>query len=445
MNVITRFPPSPTGNLHIGNARTALFNYLFAHHEKGKMFFRFEDTDKARSKKEYEDDIYASLAWLGIEYANSEIPRQSERTEVYKKYFDSLLANGLAYEAEPSTEHPEKKVVRFKNPGSRIVFNDLIRGEVSFDTAELGDFVIARNVDEPLYHLAVVIDDYEMGVTHVIRGEDHISNTPRQILILEALGFPRPVYAHLPLILAKDRSKFSKRNGSATVREYIDQGYLPEAFLNYLALLGWHPGTDEEIFTKTELIERFNFDQVQKSGAIFDETKLKWVNREHIMRMSPEAFRSYAEQFLSPGTIAALKEKNLFDALIPVMRERIQTFGELAELDREGEFAYFHIEPSYEVQKLCWKEESPEATKGRLMQAQTLLEGISEALWASETVKSALWPYAEQEGRGNVLWPLRYALSGREKSPDPFTIAGIIGRDETTTRIKRAVSKLATG
>src|SRR3989344_5846621 len=244
MSVVTRFPPSPTGYFHIGSARTALFNYLFATHTGGVMSLRFEDTDKARSKKEYEDDILSGLEWLGLTYTKPEIFRQSERTPIYQKYLKKLLDSGAAYEAEPGTDDPGKKVIRFKNPGTSVTFHDLIRGNVSFETAELKDFVIAKSVDEPLYNFAVVIDDYETGVTHVMRGEDHISNTPRQILMLEALGFKRPEYAHIPLILAPDRSKLSKRHGSVAVSEYKRMGFLPEAFVNYLALLGWNPGTE---------------------------------------------------------------------------------------------------------------------------------------------------------------------------------------------------------
>src|SRR6202142_3545999 len=286
MNVVTRFPPSPTGYLHIGSARTALFNLLFAAHEKGTMYLRFEDTDRERSKDEYEADILAGLAWLGIEYTKPAVLRQSERTTVYQKHLTALIEGGLAYTAETATNNPNKQVIRFKNPGVSITFHDLVRGDVSFDTAELGDFVIAKILDEPLYHLAVVIDDHEMGVTHVIRGEDHISNTPRQILILEALGFERPVYAHIPLILAPDRSKLSKRHGATSVNEYRAAGYVPEALVNYLALLGWNPGGEQELFTLRELIAAFTMDHVQKGGAIFDIEKLRWFSKKKIENMS---------------------------------------------------------------------------------------------------------------------------------------------------------------
>ena len=272
--VAVRMAPSPTGNFHVGGARTALFNFLFARKNNGKFILRIEDTDKERSKKEFEDDIFESLEWLGLKY--DEFYRQSERGEIYKNYVEKMLNNDSVYEAED-------KVIRFRNPNKKVKFNDLVRGEIEFDTTELKDFVIAKSADEPLYHLAVVIDDCESGITHVIRGEDHISNTPRQILIQEAIGATRPLYAHLPLILAQDRSKLSKRKHgeSVSLGYYRDKGYSPEAVINYLALLGWNPGTEQEIFTLEELINVFDLSRVHKGGAIFDEKKLAWVNRKH--------------------------------------------------------------------------------------------------------------------------------------------------------------------
>ena len=272
--IITRFPPSPTGNFHVGSARTALFNFLFARKNNGKFILRIEDTDKTRSKKEFEDNIFESLEWLGLKY--DEFYRQSDRGKIHRTYIEKMLDDGSIYEAED-------KIIRFKNPNKKVKFNDLVRGEIEFDTTELKDFIIAKSVDEPLYHLAVVIDDFESNITHVIRGEDHISNTPRQILIQETISAPRPIYAHLPLILAPDRSKLSKRKHgeSVSLNYYRDKGYSPEAMINYLALLGWNPGTEQEIFTLPELINVFDFSRVHKGGAIFDEKKLAWVNRKH--------------------------------------------------------------------------------------------------------------------------------------------------------------------
>src|SRR3989344_840306 len=228
--VIVRFPPSPTGPLHVGGARTALFNYLFAKQNGGQIFLRIEDTDRERSKPEFEQNIIESLTWLGLEFDNAQPIRQSERSAIYRAALEKLISNNTAYVSREEIEKKDKRgeVISLRNLGKVITFTDLIRGEISFDTTELGDFVMAKSLDEPLYHFAVVVDDWRMNISHVIRGEDHISNTPRQILIQEALGAPRPIYAHIPLILAPDRSKLSKRHGAVSVTEYRDQGYLPE-------------------------------------------------------------------------------------------------------------------------------------------------------------------------------------------------------------------------
>ncbi len=281
MTVITRFPPSPTGYLHIGRARTALFNYIFARQNAGKMIFRFEDTDAVRSKKEFEEIMTESLVWLGISWDNKVIEKQTERLEKYKEYLRKLVEENKAYISkekilEGDKAGQENEVVRFRNPNKKITFKDLIRGDITIDTTDLEDFIIARNIDSPLYHLAVVIDDFEMGITHIIRGEDGISNTPRQILIQEAIGAPLPIYAHLPLILAADRSKLSGRHGAVSVTEYKVEGYLAEAMVNYLALLGWNPGTDQEIFSMDELTKVFDISKVQKAGAAGLEPATSW-------------------------------------------------------------------------------------------------------------------------------------------------------------------------
>jgi len=288
MNVVTRFAPSPTGPLHVGGARTALISYLYARQHGGKFILRIEDTDKERSKPEYEKDIREGLEWLGIQ--PDEEYRQSDRTEIYKRYLHTLIEKNLAY-----VSHEQKKdgtgeidVVRFRNQNKRLSWVDLVRKEVSFDTTELKDFVIAKSVDEPLYHLAVVVDDIEMGVTHIIRGEDHISNTSRQMLIQEALGAPTPFYAHLPLVLAADRSKLSKRKHAemASLSHYRSAGITPEAMLNFLALLGWHPKASDasEVLSLSELMEQFQLERVQKGGAVFDTNKLNWLNRHYLKR-----------------------------------------------------------------------------------------------------------------------------------------------------------------
>lgn len=430
--VITRFPPSPTGLLHIGGVRTALFNYLFAAHNGGFMYLRFEDTDRERSKPEFEKDILDALQWSGIPYTMPDIARQSERLEVYKRYFAKLVEDGLAYEAEPTEGNPEKKVVRFKNPNKDIVFQDAIRGTVTFDTTDLGDFVIARSIDEPLYHLAVVIDDHEMGITHVIRGEEHISNTPRQILILEALGFTRPEYAHIPLILAPDKSKLSKRHGAVSANEYKTMGIIPEALINYLALLGWNPGGDQELYTLEELVKLFTLDRVHKSGAVFDLQKLLWFNHEHLKRLTEQEYAT---------RLYAFSGKTVDIRLASLLKERAATLAEASEL-METEFAFMST-VSYDPALLLQDGKiAAEAASNHLKALYELLEHIPDEGFSAAQLKDIIWPYATREGRGAVLWPLRVALSGREKSPDPFVIAGLIGKQSTLERIAEARKKL---
>ena len=443
--IVTRMPPSPTGHLHIGTVRTALFNYLFAKHHGGKMILRIEDTDRERSRREYETEIIEGLRFLGIKWDNREIYRQSERTNKYRAHLDRLLASGNAYVSkEESKREPgrEVEVIRLKNPNTTIVFSDLIRGDISFNTEELGDMVIARALDDPLYHLTVVVDDEEMGVTHVLRGEDHISNTSRQILIQEALGFARPEYAHLPLILALDKSKLSKRHGVVAIADYFADGYLPEAIVNYLALLGWNPGTDEELFMLPELVERFDITQVQKGGAVFDLEKFRWFNKQYLDRLSEDAYQLYVEKYL-PDALAALPqyEKHRLEKLLPVIRERVSTGREIREAAKAGEYDFAFAAPVVELPLLKWKNDNAHTdTLPRLLH---LLELLKDADFSSpETIKAAVWDYAEEVGRGEVLWPFRVALTGRERSPDPFTCAYIIGHDETLHRLNMVCDKM---
>ncbi len=445
--IITRIPPSPTGKLHIGTARTALFNYLFAKKNGGKMVFRSEDTDKARSTKESEAEIMSGLQWLGITWDNEgEIVRQSERAPIYREHLEKIIANGGAYisrEESKNTPGEMVEVVRLKNPNKSLTFNDLVRGDITFDTTELGDVVIARNLDDALYHFTVVVDDHLMGVTHVIRGEDHISNTPRQILIQEALGIERPVYAHLPLILAPDRSKMSKRHGAVSIESYRELGYTKDAILNYLALLGWNPGTDQELFTLAELVEKFEVNQIQKSGAVFDIKKFNWFNKEYLKRFSTDEFAAY----LDLSNTADLPEyfditSDSFTRLLPTIQERISIRQEAVDEIKAGEYDFVFVSPTeYAVDMLKWKND-PDASAAlpRLEKAAELL--ASADFSTPDTIKTALWSYAEEVGKGELFSPLRIALSGKAQSPDPFTIAYIVGLEETLRRIVTACDKI---
>jgi glutamyl-tRNA synthetase len=438
--VKTRIAPSPTGFLHIGTARTALFNYLYAKHMGGSFVIRSEDTDKARSTREYEGEILEGLAWLGLKH--DEFVRQSERVPRHQQLLEKAIAEGKAYVSkEPSKadEGKEVEVVRLKNPGRSITFADLIRGDITFDTAELGDFVIARAIDDPLYHFAVVADDFDMGITHVIRGEDHISNTPRQILIQEAIGAPRPVYAHLPLILAPDRTKLSKRHGATSLAEYRKEGFLPEAFVNFMALMGWNPGTEEEYFSLAELEGLFSLEHVHKSPAVWNREKLESVN-QHWMRALPDG------DFIARGGLAAPDAAMLRKA-VPLLKERAKTFDEARQM-LAGELACLFTNPRPEKAQLTAKEPagSAEKTAGHLRHASTVIEGLPEGAGAEEA-KAALMAYAdgipkEEGGRGAALWPLRYALSGQVRSPDPFTLVALLGRERALSRIDAAVDIL---
>lgn len=434
--VITRFPPSPTGFLQMGNIRTALYNYLFSRKNNGEFLVRIEDTDKERSKKEYEDAIFSDLKWLGLEH-DGEILRSSDRTEIYKQKLHELIEKGFAYISQES-EGENKEVVRFKNPGGEIKFQDLIRGEVSMDVGDLKDFIIARNINDPIYHLAVCVDDLASGVTHIIRGEDHISNTPRQILIIEALGGTRPIYAHIPLVLAPDKSKLSKRRHgeTASLKYYINKGYLPEAVINFLALIGWNPGGEKEIFTLKELIEKFDFSKVQKGGGILNIEKLDWMNKEHIKLMPPkEIEKNILEWFPENIRTNAVALK-----IVPLVLERISKWSDVKGIMERGELDFFFRPPEYDKNKLIFKNVPLEKIIENLKLALQALTALSEDDFTAENIKSSLMNLADKlESRGELLHPVRFALSGLDKSPDPFIIAAIIGKNETLSRLQKAV------
>ena len=448
--IVTRFAPSPTGLLHAGNYRTAVFAFLFARHHGGKMALRIEDTDRARSTKEYENNILESLQWLGI--THDEFARQSERGEIYKSYLQKMLDNGFAYvsKEEIKKEGDRESVIRFKNPNKKVTFEDIIRGKIEFDTTDLGDFVIAKSLSEPVFHLAVVVDDFEMGITHIIRGEDHISNTPRQILLQEAIGAPTPLYAHIPLVLSPDRTKLSKRKGALALLEYRRRGYLKKAMLNYLAFLGWNPGDEREILSETELINLFSLERVQKSGAIFDETKLLWMNKEYIKRMPEEEWKEEILKRLTGEILESPSFEERKDKVLPLIWERVSTFGEVEDMAKGGELGYFFRTPDMPKEMLLPPEKLRKGKEVTMAGIATLLEKVEELLkvieethFTKEGIREIVFPYAEQEGRGMVLWPMRVALSGKEKSPDPFELSEILGKKETLSRLRKAVELLS--
>jgi glutamyl-tRNA synthetase len=423
----------------------AILNFLFARKHGGEIVFRSEDTDRARSTREFEEDILDSLRWLGLSW--DEFYRQSERAPIHRARLETLIAEDKAYlSTEESKQEPGNMVtvVRLRNPGKTVTFHDLVRGEITFDTTELGDFAIARSIDDPLYHFAVVVDDAEMGITHVIRGEDHISNTPRHILIQEALGYPRPHYAHFPLHLAADRSKLSKRKGDVAVRSYREKGYLPDALCNYLAVLGWTPPSGREILSKEQMMAEFELTDLHKSGAVFDLEKLRWFNRQYLHAMDDASFATYMLDALKArlGARPITWDERVGEALLPLLRERVSVADELDALVTEGEFDYFFVDPFPEAARIPDKKSDPEDARRHLAHARSVFAELPSSEWNAESLKSALWEYANAEGRGAVLWPLRYSLSGREKSPDPFMIASAIGKEAALRRIEHALLTL---
>lgn len=427
-----RFAPSPTGLFHVGSARTTLFNYLFAKHNKGDFILRIEDTDKQRSKKEFEKDILEGIKWLGLKW--DELYYQSKRTKIYEKYLKKLLDSGKAY---------KKEIIWFKNPNKKVVFNDLIRDRVEVDSALLGDFSIAKNLKTPLYNFAAVVDDFEMKISHVIRGEDHITNTPKQILIYEALGLKPPQFAHLPLILGPDRSKLSKRHGAVSLIEYRKQGYLAEAMDNFMVLLGWSAQggsasggnpKDEEIFSLNQLIQKFSLEKIQKGGAIFNIEKLNWFNNYYIRQKSTKDLVKLCLPYLKEKKFKADNKK--LEKIVKLEQERIKTLSEIGEATR-----FFFQDLKYDPNLLKWKDANKTETKISLDKSYSILCDVKDADFRIDKLKAILMPKAEKFGnndRGKMLWPLRVALSGRDKSPGPFEIAEILGKKKTLERIKKA-------
>lgn len=431
--VVTRFAPSPTGFLHLGNYRTAIFSYLYSKKNNGNFVLRIEDTDRERSKKEYEDNIIESLKWLGLSY--DKFYRQSEHLDKHKFYLEKMIKEGNAYISKEEAKDGSgviKELVRFKNPNVDVTFKDEIKGEVIMNTKDLGDFIIAKNLSEPLFHLAVVVDDFEAGITHVIRGEDHVSNTPRQVLIQRAIGAPTPIYAHMPLVLAPDKLKLSKRRGALSLTEYKNRGFLPEAILNGVAFIGWNPGTEKEIFTHDELIEAFDLTRVQRSPAIFSEEKLEWFNKEHMKLLPKEEI----EKNILERLPSDMREKKL----VPIIFERISKWSEVEAMARGGELDFFFESPKFSKEKLIFKNTAPAKISENLKQAIEVLKNLSEKDFNKENVKNALMEIAEKlDSRGELLHPVRYALSGLDKSPDPFIIAEILGKNETISRLEKAI------
>jgi len=477
----TRFAPSPTGPFHVGSVRTALFNFLFAKKFNGEFILRIEDTDLERSKPEYEKEIIEGLKWLNIHWDGNPY-RQSERLDIYAKYLKELLNNGDAFYCFHSKEFLEKEaelahhcefkklpiedlekrlekesaIIRFKTPPDfGVAFNDLIRGEIRFNSDTLGgDFSLAKaeSPDKflPLYNFAVVVDDFEMNITHVIRGEDHIPNTPKQILIHQALKLPMPKYAHLPLILGSDKSKLSKRHGAVSVDEYHKMGYLPETLVNFIAFLGWNPGTDKEFFSLEELIREFDLNKVQKSGAIFNVEKLDWFNGFYLRQLALDELTNRAIPFLirdglidsdfsAQGGPASGWE--YLKRILTLEQPRLKRLGEIGE-----RVSYFFKIPEYRPELLVWRDMLFKDIVVSLKASLNAIYQISDADFNQKNLERILLKEAERaknKDKGRLLWPLRAALTGLEASPGPFEILEILGKKESIKRIEAAIKKLA--
>ena len=484
--VRVRMAPSPTGHWHLGGVRTALFNWLYARQHKGSFVLRIEDTDKARSEEQYEIEIIETLEWLGLDwdegpvaYTQRQAPsakrqayagkygpyRQSERTAIYRGYLEKLIKEKKAYycyctkedlEAErqsmlaagiapkysgccreltkpPTGKKPE--VIRFRIPETEVGFADLIRGHVSFDAALFGDVVIAKNLDSPLYNFAVVVDDELMKISHVIRGEEHISNTPKQILFQQALGFGEPAYGHLPLILAENRSKLSKRYAETSILQYRADGYLPEAIINFLAFLGWHPKDDHEILTLEELISEFDLKRIQKAGAVFNPEKLDWLNAQHIKKLDTASILERLAPFLKEKGIDATPE--FLGKVVETERERMKTLADFLTLAD-----FFFKLPDYDAKLLIWKNEPVSKIKDAFRKTVSILREGDPRDFGKEALSGLLTGLVNEYGKGVVFWPLRVAVSGKSASPGPLAIMEILGKDETMRRLAIALDTM---
>ncbi len=460
--VVTRFAPSPTGTLHIGGVRTALFNYVYAKQNEGLFLVRIEDTDKERSKKEYEKNILDSLASIGLSPDEKPI-NQSERNDVYVDAAKKIFESGNAYWCDCSKEEleemrkqqekdgkkpmydgrsrnkglkqSENTVLRLATPeDGEIVVNDLIRGKVVFQNSELDDLILLRSDGTPTYHLCNVVDDFEQNVTTVIRGEDHLSNTPRQIHIQNALGYPALEYAHLPLVLGPDKKRLSKRHAATSLEEYKSDGYLDSAILNTLARLGWSKG-DQEVFYMEDLIRDFNIRDVQKAGAIFDITKLDWLNTQHIANLSFEDFKKELKPFLEDLSIDIDNHQNV-DLLLSSMRTVESTFKKIAD-----DLIPYYFEVNTYNQQAIDKFVDKEGLK-ILNDLSGILLSIDE--WSENNVDTVLKNYQNENNCSvpKVNQPIRIALTGSTKSPSLGLTLAIFGKNEALKRINDLIDYL---
>lgn len=477
--VRVRFAPSPTGYVHVGSLRTALYNYLFARHHGGVNILRVEDTDRSRYVEGAVENLLRTMEWAGITFDEGPVQggnygpyTQSERTEIYRKHADELVSRGKAYpcfcsserldmvrksqqaaglppmydrhcrnltaeEVEAKKANGEPFVIRMRVPiGEMIRFNDIIRGDVEFDSKTIDDQVLLKSDGFPTYHLANIVDDHLMEITHVLRAEEWLPSTPKHVLLYEAFGWEAPKFAHLPLLLNPDRSKLSKRQGDVAVEDYKDKGYLPDALVNFVALLGWNPSASEEIFSMQELIDKFELPKVNKAGAVFNREKLDWMNSEYIRKMANEELLALVKP------LAEQRGYNVSDdyllAVIQLMKERARTITDFVDFAR-----YFFLRPdpaAYE-EKYKQKHWNPQAKEN----LTNLLPAFRESSdWSHTSLEAIVRSYAEQHGlsAGKLIHPIRLVVTGVGMGPGLFELLEVIGKEESTARMEHALSTL---
>ena len=464
MPVRTRFAPSPTGVLHLGSVRTALFCWLFARHRSGQFVLRVEDTDRERSTQANVDAILDAMEWLGLD-ADEGPYFQTRRFDRYREVIDQWLESGKAYYCYCTKEELEElraaqikrgentrydgrwrdrigpregvvPVVRFKNPlEGKVVVNDVVRGKVTFDNRELDDLIIARSDGTPTYNFSVVVDDFDMQISHVVRGDDHLNNTPKQMNMLEALGAPIPTYAHLPMILGPDGSKLSKRHGAVDIREYREQGYLPGAMLNYLVRLGWSHG-DQEVFTIDEMVELFDIADINQSASAFNPEKLRWINQQHVMGTDPAV--------LGEMLAAQLKEIGVDPSLGPETEDVVRVFQERAETLRQmAESARYCYQDFAEIDPKAAKKHLRPVVRGPLESIQKRFDELDT--WTVENVESAINEVVVEHGinMGKLGQPLRVAVTGGGVSPPIDATVWLVGKKRVSERLTKALEYIA--
>lgn len=489
-NIRVRFAPSPTGYMHVGNFRTALYAYIFAKQNKGDFILRIEDTDQKRYVKDALEKLINVLNWAGLDYdegvylKNNEVVQkgeygpyiQSERLDIYKKYTQELVDNGKAYycfcsperlekmraeqsirkeapmydrcclklsadEIKKKLESGEKYVIRQKiNTGGATEFEDIIRGKVSFENKLLDDQVLLKSGGYPTYNFANVIDDHLMKISHVIRGEEFISSTPKFIQLYDNFGWDKPKFAHLPLLLNTDRTKLSKRQGDISIEDYIKKGYLKDSIINFVALLGWNPGRGEtqEIFTLSELIDKFDLRKVHKGGAVFDIVKLDWINSKYIKKLPIDELYQISKEFFElkvfyQNAPDERKSEEYLKKVLTVERERLANLSGIGESNK-----FFFEDLKYDKELLRWKNMSDTDLKNNLVKSKKVLENISDENWTKDNLEESLLKAAGAK-RGELLWPLRVALTGEQKSPPPFEVAWVLGKRESVKRTSNAL------